>query len=228
MNAPPAPANAPITLYNKRHARRQRSKALSHVVPALVLLSSILEVATGAEPLSWLRVVEFVTGAAYLLLMRRELRHLRQHPHQHERVAWLELAGAAILALEGYHLLHRYHEAELATGIHKTHVVHWIYFGLALVYIGLAFGGRHLIERRFLHLHADGFRGRTRLLHRAFAFSWADVAAVEPVGPADLIVVHQNGQRQRISFASLHDGPAQRDRLLAHAQTTLSESANLE
>lgn len=221
MNTP-SPADGRTTLYLQRHVRQQRGKALAHMAPALVLLSSMLEVATGAEWLSWLRVLEFLVGAAYLLLMWREMRHLRHHPHQHEPVAWLEIASAAILALEGYHLWHRHHEADVAQGTHKLHVLPWLYFGLAMVYVGLAFGVRHLLERRFLHLHPAGFRGRVQMLGRAFNYDWTDVVGVEPAGLADLVVVHQNGQRQRISFANLHDGPAQRDQLLAHVQTALN------
>ena len=223
MNAASAAA-APITLYQQRYIRRQRGKTVVHLVPAVVLLSGVLEVATGAEPLSWLRVVEFVVGAAYLLLMARELRHLRHqsraHP-QHEPVAWLELAAAGILALEGYHLWHRHHEAALASGSTRFHVLPWLYGGVAVFYVGLAFGLRHLLERRFLHLHPAGFRGRVGLLGPAFSYEWADVRAAEPAGPADLVVVHHDGQRRRISFAGLHDGPARRDQLLAHVQAAL-------
>ena len=222
MNAVPPSRfpSAPTTLYRQRHVRRQRGKTLAHLVPAVVLLSGALEVATGAEPLSGLRLIEFVVGAAYLLLMARELRHLRHQslPH-HEPVAWLELAAAGILALEGYHIWHRHHAAALISGSTKFHVLPWLYGALALFYVGLAFGLRHLIERRFLHLHPAGFRGRVGLLRPAFRYEWAEVARVEPAGPADLVVVHRNGQRQRISFAGLHDGPTRRDELLAHART---------
>lgn len=159
------PANAArVTLYSRRHARRQRGKALMHLVPAVVLLSSIREVVSGAEPLGALRLIEFVVGAAYLGLMVRELRHLRQHPHRHEPVAWLELAVAGILSLEGYHLWHRHYEAGLLSGPPRFHVLPWLYMGLAVFYVGMAFGIRHLLERRFLHLHEGGFRGRVGTL----------------------------------------------------------------
>lgn len=198
MNAAPAPtADAPRTiLYPRRYARKQRGKALMHLVPAVVLLSSILEVVSGAEPLGGLRSIEFAVGAAYLLLLARELRHLRHHPHQHEPVAWLELAVAGILGLEGCHLWHRHHEAGQLSGHPRFHVLPWLYLGLAGFYVGLAFGLRHVLERRFLNLPA----------------------AVEAAGPADLVVMGPGGARAHISFARLHDGPAQRDRLLAHAQ----------
>lgn len=224
MNAGPiVAANAArLTLYPQRYARRQRGKALMHLVPAVVLLSSILGVVSGAEPLGWLRSIEFAVGAAYLLLMVRELRHLRHQPHQHEPVAWLELAVAGILGLEGYHLWHRHHAAGLLSGYPRFHVLPWLYMGLAVFYVGLAFGLRHVVERRFLHLHEGGFRGRLRTLGPEFSYEWASVAAVEPAGPADLLVTPPGGGGpQRLSFAKLHDGPAQRDRLLAHAQAAL-------
>lgn len=224
MNAAsPSPAAARTTLYLRRHARAQRVKAVGHLVPAVVLLSSVLGVATGEESLSALRVVEFLVGAAYLGLMARELRHLHRHPQpHHEPVAWLELAAAGILALEGYHIWHRHHEADLLRGVHRLHVLPWVYWGVAGLYVGLAFGGRHLLERRFLQVHAAGFRGRLRLLGRPFEYEWADVAAAEPAGAADLLVVHRDGRRQRLSFAGLHNGPAQRDELLARIRAVVA------
>ncbi|MFC7668219.1 hypothetical protein ACFQT0_13160 [Hymenobacter humi] len=42
--------------------------------------------------------------------------HLRHNPFHQEQVAWLELAAAAILALESYHIWHRHHVAEPGRG----------------------------------------------------------------------------------------------------------------
>ncbi|MCB2411211.1 hypothetical protein [Hymenobacter lucidus] len=213
-----APATTPerITLYDHRHARRQRGKALSHIVPALVLLTTALGAITGAEKLTAVTVLEFVVGAAYLILLVRELRQLRRHAHHQERVAWLELAAAGILALEGYHILHRHHEADVARGVHTFHVLPYLYFGLALVFVVLAFNLYRINQRRHLHLHAEGFGGRVGLLSRAFQYRWADVDRVEARGAADVLVHHTNGQQELISFARLHNGPAYRDQLVAH------------
>lgn len=64
-----------------------------------------------------------------------------------------------------------------------------------------------------------------RTLGSAFSYEWGDVAAVAAAGPADLLVTPRDGQQQRLSFAGLHDGPAPRDRLLAHAQAALAPPA---
>jgi len=193
------------------------------MAPAAALLSSGLAVLAG-EPFTWLQAVEFIVGAAYLVLMVRELRHLRHNPHHQEPVAWLELAAAGILAIEGYHIWHRHHEAELLSGVHKSHVLPYLYWAVALFFGGLAFGLGRLNERRHLHLHEGGFRGRLKPLGRAFEFKWADIAAVEPAGAADLVITQTNGQTHRYSFENLHDGPAHRDRVLEHVRRQLAVS----
>jgi hypothetical protein len=218
MNTPvPSEAAGRIKLYHQRHGRRQMGKALGHIAPAAVLVSSVLDVVSGKEVLSWLTGLEFVVGAAYLLLMVRELLHLRHNPHHQERVAWLELAAAGILFLEGYHSWHRHHEANLARGTHTVHLLPYCLCAVALFFVVQAFTLSRFHARRHLHLHEEGFSGRLHPLGRAFEFRWADIAVVEPVGPADLLVLDRDGRRHRYSFQSLHDGPAHRDRLLAHA-----------
>ncbi len=200
----------------------QRRKSLAHLVPAAVLVTGLLPVVAGTEPFTLLVALAFLFGATYLGLMVRELRHLRHNPFHRERVAWLELAAAGILALESYHSWHRHHAAELAGGPHRVHLLPWAYAAMALVYVALAFRMKQLDGRRFLHLHPDGFALRTTRLGRAHALRWADLAAVEPAGPADLLLHHTSGRTQRISFANLHDGAAHRDALLAHAAKAMS------
>jgi hypothetical protein len=216
--APPSAAEGPTTLFHRRHAKQQVGKSLGHFGPAVVLLFGIAPVLAGEERLTVLLGLEVLIGAAYLTLMVRELRHLRHDPFHRENVAWLELAAAAILALESYHIWHRHHEAERAGAPHRVHVLPWLYAAIACLFVVLAFRMRHLQNRRFLHLHPEGFGVRTALLARAQELRWADVSAVEAVGPADVLVRHPNGQTRRISFENLADGPAHRDRLLAHWQ----------
>lgn len=210
-------AEGRTTLYHRRHARQQVRKSLGHFGPAVVLLFAIAPVLSGEEPFTQLVGLEFVVGAAYLGLMVRELRQVRHNPFHRERVAWLELAAAGILALESYHIWHRHHLAELAGGPPRVHVLPWLYAALAVGFVWLAFRMKQLDARRFLHLHPDGFAVRTTRLGPAHSLRWATVATVEPAGPADLLVHRANGATHRISFAALHDGAAQRDRLLAHA-----------
>lgn len=210
-----------ITLYERRHARRQRAKGLMHLTPALVLLTSMLGVLGGEEPFSPLIMLELVVGLTYIVLLVLELRHLgRGHLHP-GRVAWLELAAAGILALEGYHIMHRHHLAEAAGGPHRLHVLPWLYFTLAVFYATMAFWLPRLVERRHLRLHEAGFEGRVHQLHPRFSFRWAEVASVEPSGAADVEVHLKDGTTQRISFAKTHDGPAHRDQLLTHARLAL-------
>jgi hypothetical protein len=209
-------ATGPITLYPKRRVQMERAKGLSHLAPAMVLLGGMLGVMRGTERFTLLLAIELVVGAAYLLLLVRELRHLRHHPNQHERVAWLELAAAGILALEGYHLWHRYHEKELLTGEHKVHILHWLYATLAVWYVFMAFGLGRLHERRHLHLHAEGFSGRLHPFGRRFAYTWDELDRLEPNGSADVVVHHTNGGQRHLSFKSILAGPALRDQLLAH------------
>ena len=209
-------------LYHRRHAKQQRSKIVGHLGPAVVLVTGLAPVLTGAEPLTALLALEVAVGAAYLLLMVRELRQLRRAPFHREPVAWLELAAAGILAFESYHSWHRHHAADAAAGLHRVHLLPWVYAALAGVYVALAFRLKQLAGRRFLHLHAGGFAVRTRQLGPAHDLRWADLAAAEPAGPADLLLRRAGGHTQRVSFAHLHDGPAHRDRLLAHARAALA------
>jgi len=214
----------PITLYHRRHTRRSRGKALSHLVPAAVLLVSALGAFTGPEPLSALVWLEFAIGAAYLVLMVRELRHLGHKHLHHERVAWLEIAAAGILALEGYHIWHRHHEAEEISGVHRFHLLPWVYGVLAIWYILMAFGIARILDRRYLHLHEEGFSGRFTLLGKPFAYRWHEVARIEPADKADVIIHLTDGQAQRLSFADLHNGASHRDQLLTHAAASPAEA----
>lgn len=216
--AAPATPESRTTLYHRRHARQQFGKTFGHFGPAVVLLLAITPVLSGAEPFSFLLGLEVAVGAAYLVLMVRELLHLRHDPFHREPVAWLELAAAAILALESYHVWHRHHEAELAGKPHKTLILPLLYAAVAVMFVVMAFRMKQLDGRRFLHLHPDGFALRTTRLGASTALRWADIATLEPAGPADVLVHAHTGSPRRISFADLHDGPAHRDRLLAHYQ----------
>ncbi|MCC3154670.1 hypothetical protein Q3A66_16770 [Hymenobacter sp. BT770] len=219
----PAPEER-TTLFQRRHVRRQFGKTLGHFGPALVLVWGIAPVVIGAERLTLLTGLEAAVGVVYLVLMVREMLHLRHHPFQVERVAWLELAAAAILALEGYHIWHRHHAAELAGAPHRFHVLPWIYAATACMFVVLAFRAQQLTGRLFLHLHPEGFAVRTGHFGRAHHLRWADIAAVEPAGATDVVVRRTNGQEHRIAFDALHDGTAHRDRLLAHAQKSLKQA----
>jgi len=218
-SATPTTSTGPTTLYHRRHAKQQRGKAMGHLGPAVVLVWGLAPVVLGQERITGLLALEIAIGALYLVLMVRELLHLRHNPFHRERVAWLELAAAAILLLEGYHIWHRHHEAEALSGVHRVHVLPWLYAAVAVVYVVLAFRVKDLEARRFLHLRPDGFAVRTSYLSAAHDLRWADVLSVEPAGAADLLVHRANGELQRISFADLHDGPAHRDRVLAHYQS---------
>ena len=223
MNPAALPAaESRTTLYHHRHAKMQRRKSLGHLGPAVVLLFAVAPVLSGSEAFTPMVGLEFLVGAAYLVLMVRELLHLRHNAFHREPVAWLELSAAAILALESYHIWHRHHVAELAGAPHRVHVLPWLYAAVAVVYVGLAFGMKQLDGWRFLHLHPEGFSTRTHRLKRAQHLRWADLATVEPAGPADLLLHHLNGRTQRISFADLHDGATHRDALLALAANAMS------
>ncbi|QNH63443.1 hypothetical protein [Hymenobacter sediminicola] len=212
------------TLYHKRRARMERAKGLSHLFPAIVLLGGAVSILTGRESFTVLAGVELAVGAAYLLLLAREWRHLGQHPAHHERVAWLELAAAGILALEGYHIWHRHHEKELQTGEHRFHVLPWVYWVVAGWYVLLAFGLAHIYKRRHLHLHAHGFSGRLHPFRRKFAYNWADIAKLETVGEEDVVVYGAGGERHVISFAHIQDGAVHRNRLSEHAAAGMSDA----
>lgn len=218
-----ASETGPVILYNKRRALQERAKGLSHLVPAMVLLGGLLAVLSGHEPLTLLIGIEVLVGVAYIGLLVREMLLLKRHGiTHHEKVAWLELAAAGILGLEGYHIWHRHHETALRTGVHKVHILPWLYFGVSIWYVVMAFGMARLHERRFLHLHAAGFEGRMHPFRRRFQFHWKDVVRVEPDGPADAVVHLANGRQHRLSFTDMHDGAAHRDRLLAHARNQTS------
>ncbi|MBO2008188.1 hypothetical protein [Hymenobacter negativus] len=211
-------AEGPTILYHRRHARQQVAKAIGHVGPAVLFLLGVMPILLGEEHISLMSGLEIAIGALYLVLMVRELRHLRHNPFHRERVAWLELAAAAILAMESYHIWHRHHEAELAGAPHRLHTLPWLYAVLAVVYVVLAFRMHKLGSRRFLHLHSEGFAVRTKHLAPVQELRWADIATVAPDGPAGVLVCQPNGREYRISFASVHDGAAHRDRLLAHVR----------
>ena len=96
MNAAPSPAAEGRTvLYHRRHAQQQVAKSLGHLSPAVVLLLGVAPVLAGEEHLTLLLALEIALGAAYLVLMVREMLHLRHRPFHRESVAWLELAAAA-------------------------------------------------------------------------------------------------------------------------------------
>ena len=134
------------------------------------------------------------------------VRHLRHNPFRREPVAWLELAAAAIPALESYHIWHCHHEAELASGAPRLHILPWVYAATAVACVALVFRMKQLDGRRYLHPH-PAIAVRTARLGPAHELCWVDVAAVEPAGPADLLARHHNEQTRRISFADLPWSP---------------------
>lgn len=221
-NSTPEPEER-TTLFHHRHHRRQVGKSLSHLYPAVVLLLGVAPVLTGQEPFTLLLGVEIVVGALYIGLMLRELRHLRHKPFHSERVAWLELAAASILFLEGYHIWHRHHEAELAGAPHRLHLLPWVYGTVACIYVVLAFRMHQLVGRTYLHLHADGFAVRTGRYGKEHKLRWADIATVAPDGPTGVLVRRTDGQKHRIAFNNLHDGAAHRDKLLARLQQAVNK-----
>lgn len=216
--AAPAAPEERTTLYHRRHARQQVGKSFGHFGPAVVLLLGIAPVLSGDEPFTVLRTLEVLIGAAYLGLMVREWRHLRHDAFHREPVAWLELAAAAILALESYHIWHRHHEAELAGKPHKTLVLPALYAAVAVLFVVMAFRMKQMDGRRFLHLHPGGFALRTTRLGRAHRLRWAEVASVEPAGPAGVLIRRVDGREHRVVFDALHEGAGHRDRLLAHVR----------
>lgn len=224
MNAAPPTSGTDdrTTLFHRRHTRRQFAKTLGHLAPALVLVGGLGPLLSGEESLTVLRAVELLVGTAYLVLMVREIWHLRHNPFHQEAVAWLELAAAGILAIESYHLWHRHHEAELAGAPARFHALPWLYGAVALVYVVLAFRMRQLATRLYLHLHKDGFAVRTGRFGRAHNLSWADIASVEEAGKSGVLVRRTDGEEHRIVFDSLLDGEAHRDRLLAHLRKAMN------
>ena len=205
-------------LRHHRHTRRKVGRGLSHLMPAVLLVTSTMRALAEHGPLGIARIIEFVVGAAYIGLLVRELRQLRAGAAHHGRVAWLEVAAAGILALEGYHIWHRHHEAQLHGAPERFHLLPWLYWGLALVYLALAFGLISISRRQYLRLEPDGFSGRLRPFGRAFSLRWAELAEVVPVGAADLRVRLKNGRERRLSLTHLHEGARYRDEVVAHAR----------
>ena len=223
---PGPPADGQRTqLYSRRHTRQQRGKALGHFVPALVLVSGISALFTGEEALTPLLGLEVTVGAIYLLLMVRELRHLRHATPHHEQVAWLELAAASIIGLEGYHLWHRHHAAELAGAPHRLHLLPWLCAALAVFYVGLAFSQARLAARRYLHLHPEGFGMRTRLLSPVQEARWDQMVAAELLSPTTALLHFADGRQQQLAFDHLHDGSAHCARLVAHAHQHIGQAS---
>ncbi|MGY3087840.1 hypothetical protein ACVWYF_000866 [Hymenobacter sp. UYAg731] len=217
-------------LHHRRLAVRQRVKALNHLVPALVLVQGAFEAFYGGT-LSWIRGLEMAVGATYLVLLAREMRHLRCHPTGtvHHGPEWLEVAAAGILALASYHSWHRHHEAELASGIHRTHYLPWVYGVLALVYLGLAFGAGRLARRQGLHFTEEGFWMRLLPISRVRRVQWADLQAVTIAPNATDLLLHprDGGPPQLLKLSPYHNGDTLRERLLAHAAQALGSDVNL-
>lgn len=206
-----------FTLFSRRHPRRQVAKTLGHLAPALILLLGIGPLVSGTEPLTLLTVLEIAVGLTYLVLMVREWRHLRHNPFHQERIAWLELAAAAILGVEAYHLWHRQHVAAVTDGIPRRHLLPGLYAVVGVAYVVLAFRARALTKRLHLQLHPEGFAVRTSHFARPHYVHWTQVAAIEPVGSDAVQLRDPNGHARLITFAGFHEATAHRDRLLAHA-----------
>lgn len=221
MNAPVPTADGKITLFPQQHVRRQVGKAVGHLFPAVILVVGVIPLFSGTEPPTLLAWVEVIAGFTYLVLMGQELRHLRQAPFHQQRIAWLELAAAAILALESYHLWHRHHEAERAGAPPRLHLLPWVYAVVAALYVVLAFCFSTLIQRRYVQLSADGFAVRTSLFAPVQQVQWAHLAAIEPVSQSGLRLHYTTGQTTSLSFEGFQDAVAHRDRLLQHVQTAL-------
>ena len=218
MNASTPGPDGTITLFPRQHVRRQVGKALGHLAPAIILALGVGSLFSGEEPLTPLVGLEVLAGLTYFGLMVRELWHLRHTPFHQERIAWLEVAAAAILAVESYHLWHRHHAAELAGAPRRTHLLPGVYALVAGLYVLLAFRFQALTQRRYLQLQADGFAVRTRLLFPVLQVRWVELAAIEPVGASALCLHYLDGHKHDLTFVDFYEGGVHRDRLLMYAQ----------
>lgn len=190
-----------------------------HLVPAMVLVSGAFGVLVGAEALTPLLALELFAGGAYLLLLIPELRRQRAGHVHHGAIDWLEVAAAAILGLEAWHIAHRHHVTDGATGQAATfHALPWLYAAVAVAYLALAFGWLNLHGRRFLALDATGIRARLQPFGKSQVIRWDELTAAEAVGENAVRLSRRSGPPVTLSFAHVADGHHHRTTLLQCAR----------
>jgi hypothetical protein len=146
---------------SRRAARVKRAQTAQHVGGAILLLSNgYRHLQHGHSPLAYAEV------AAGALLIGAVL--LEKFRHRHESgIAWVELAGAAMLFVEAIEKTHQ-----------KHHMLFYVLsFVQPLIFLAFALFDAQIAQRRSIRMNDDGIDMRLRLLFNRRPVAWKEIAA---------------------------------------------------
>ena len=146
-----------LAVQSRRAGRMRKAQIAQHVIAAFVLVNAGIE--HGAH--SPLAIAEIIAGGMLIVSVLRERRQRGEHQHG---IAWVELAGAAMVTLEAI---------EKTKGPHHVSFV-ILSFIQPLILFMFAIFDAQIGHARYLKADDDFLEQRTRLLFRR-RIRWASI-----------------------------------------------------
>jgi hypothetical protein len=149
-----------LYLQSRRAARKRRVQTVQHVFAATILFMG------GIDHLHHTPALAIAEMVAAALLIGSVIRERVKRGHHQGGVAWVELAGAAMMFVEA---------------VEKTRVRHhWFFYPLLfvqpMVLLAFALFDAQISARRYIKADEDGLELRTRLFFRK-RISWTELAS---------------------------------------------------
>lgn len=203
-----------LPIESRRAARVKRVQTMQHVLAAFILITNAMDHLSGPHAhVTVLPVLELLAGGALIAMaIREKVRHVRGA--HHDRVAWLEIAGAIMTGIEAYSKTRGHH--------------HLLFYVLAFVQpvILLAFAvfDSELQQRRYLRADDDGVEIRTRAILRR-RMPWSQMKAFA-MRDGRIRVTRPNGSSKTLSLRDVKDRAAaeawMRDQFARHGVEELA------
>jgi len=186
-------------IQSRRAERMRRVQIAQHLVAAFVLISAAWEHLTAPHGHAVvLPVLELLAGATLIgSVVMEKVRHRRGAPHG--RIAWVELAGAAMVFVEALGKLQQKH--------------HTLFYVLSFVQPAMLFlfaiFDLQLAKRRYLKADDHGFEVHTRILFGR-RVPWTAIREYR-IEPKNIALIGEDDRVRRLSIRDIRN----RDEALA-------------
>ena len=186
-------------IQSRRAERMRRVQIAQHLVAAFVLITAAWDHLTAPHGQAVvLPVLELLAGAALIgSVVMEKVRHRRGAPHG--RIAWVELAGAAMVFVEALGRLQQKHHTLFYVLAFVQPVMHFFFAVFDL----------QLARRRYLKADDHGFEIHTRVLFGR-RVPWSGIREYR-IEPKAIAVIGEDDRVRRLSIRDIRN----RDEALA-------------
>jgi len=170
-----------LRVQSRRAARQRRITIAQHAIGAIVLISAGTDHVSHEHGAALaLAIAEIVAGVLLIFSIARE----RLHKRHHGGIAWVELAGAAMVFVEATEKSRQPH--------HVSFII--LTFVQPMMLFMFAIFDAQIAAARYLKADGNGFEARLRLLFRR-KIAWENVRDVHIVGNKVEIDLTGGGKR---------------------------------